>query len=191
MLLNKILFYLWNDVCKDGEGDIFKVSDTDDVSFSELYGDGGKQKLADMMNYLGVNRLQEFVEEDDENDDSEEENNSGTGKDKTKYAINGNGKYAKKNLATELVKLYVENNPEMSALDVVSKWKSLGYFVSHFIETQEDYDKRTDKSPRVNTIQCNGEIIYVSTNGWGGQGIMDSLINAIPEDWNLKVEKLL
>lgn len=191
MLLNKILFYLWNDVCKDGEGDIFKVSDTEDVSFSELYGDGGKQKLADMMNYLGVKHLQEFVEEDDENDDSEEENNSGTGKDKTKYAINGNGKYAKKNLATELVKLYVENNPEMSALDVVSKWNSLGYFVSHFIETQEDYDKRTDKSPRVNAIQCNGETIYVSTNGWGGQGIMDSLINAIPEDWNLKVEKLL
>lgn len=26
VLLNKILFYLWNDVCKDGEGDIFKIS---------------------------------------------------------------------------------------------------------------------------------------------------------------------
>lgn len=57
MLLNKILFYLWNDVCKDGEGDIFKVSDTEDVSFSELYGDGGKQKLIDMMDYLHVEKL--------------------------------------------------------------------------------------------------------------------------------------
>lgn len=57
MLLNKILFYLWNDVCKDGEGDIFKVSDTEDVSFSELYGDGGKQKLVDMMDYLHVEKL--------------------------------------------------------------------------------------------------------------------------------------
>ena len=191
MLLNKILFYLWNDVCKDGEGDIFKVSDTEDVSFSELYGDGGKQKLVGMMNYLGVNRFQELVDEDDENDESEEESNSGTGKDKTKYSINGIGEYAKRNLATELVKLYIEKNPEMSASEVVDIWKSLGNFVSHFIETQEDYDKRTDKSPRVNAIQCNGETIYVSTNGWGGQGIMDSLINAIPVDWNLKVEKLL
>lgn len=51
------LFYLWNDVCKDGEGDIFKVSDTEDVSFSELYGDGGKQKLMDMMDYLHVEKL--------------------------------------------------------------------------------------------------------------------------------------
>lgn len=57
MLLNKILFYLWNDVCKDGEGDIFKVSETEDVSFSELYGDEGKQKLMDMMNYLHVAEL--------------------------------------------------------------------------------------------------------------------------------------
>lgn len=57
MLLNKILFYLWNDVCKDGEGDIFKVSETEDVSFSELYGDEGKQKLIDMMNYLHVAEL--------------------------------------------------------------------------------------------------------------------------------------
>lgn len=191
MLLNKILFYLWNDVCKDGEGDIFKVSDTEDVSFSELYGDGGKQKLVGMMNYLGVNRSQELVDEDDENDESEEESNSGTGKDKTKYSINDIGEYAKRNLATELVKLYIEKNPEMSASEVVDIWKSLGNFVSHFIETQEDYAKRTDKSPRVNAIECNGENIYVSTNGWGGQGIMDSLINAIPEDWNLKVEKLL
>ena len=45
VLLNKILFYLWNDVCKDGEGDIFKVSETEDISFSELYGESGTKTL--------------------------------------------------------------------------------------------------------------------------------------------------
>lgn len=54
VLLNKILFYLWNDVCKDGEGDIFKVSETEDVSFSELYGENGTKILVKMMSYLGV-----------------------------------------------------------------------------------------------------------------------------------------
>lgn len=54
VLLNKILFYLWNDVCKDGEGDIFKVSETEDVSFSELYGEDGTKMLIKMMSYLGV-----------------------------------------------------------------------------------------------------------------------------------------
>ena len=57
LLLNKILFYLWNDVCKDGEGDIFKTSENEDVSFSELHGDDGTNKLIAMMAYLGVPKL--------------------------------------------------------------------------------------------------------------------------------------
>ena len=52
LLRNKILFYLWNDVCKDGEGDIFRTSETDEVQFSDLYGEGGKNKLLAMLNYL-------------------------------------------------------------------------------------------------------------------------------------------
>ena len=54
ILLNKILFYLWNDVCKDGEGDIFKTADNEDVTFSDLHSDGGKGKLIAMMKYLKV-----------------------------------------------------------------------------------------------------------------------------------------
>ena len=57
VLLNKILFYLWNDVCKDGEGDIFKVGETEDISFSELYGENGTKTLKKMMSYLGVTDL--------------------------------------------------------------------------------------------------------------------------------------
>ena len=54
ILLNKILFYLWNDVCKDGEGDIFKTADNEEVTFSDLHGDGGTDKLLAMMKYLKV-----------------------------------------------------------------------------------------------------------------------------------------
>ncbi len=189
VLLNKILFYLWNDVCKDGEGDIFKVSETEEVSFSELYGDGGKQKLISMIDYLGVSKLEKESEGIDDNDDTEKEN-GGTGRDRTRYIINGAGEYAKKNLAAELVRLFIAQNPALSALEVVEKWRSLGKFVSHFVETQKEYDIRTDKDPRVCVLQCGNENVYVSTNGWGGQGIMDSLISAIPESWNLKVEKI-
>lgn len=190
VLLNKILFYLWNDVCKDGEGDIFKISDTGDISFSELYGDGSIEKLVSMMNYLGV---EEYIGEEntpgDEEDDDYEYDNSG--KDYTKYKINGIGKYPKKNLAAELVKIYVRQNSSMGAHDVVNKWKSqFGQPVTHFIETQKEYDDRTDKKDRVRPINCGEEKIYVSTNGWGGTEIIDKFINMIPEDWNLKVEKI-
>lgn len=189
ILLNKILFYLWNDVCKDGEGDIFKISETEEVSFSELYGNGGKPKLISMMDYLNIFKFDNNEDDIDDSDDTEIEAGN-MGKDMTRYAINGVGKYAKKNLAAELVKLYITQNPTLSASEVVGNWKSLGKFVSHFIETQEEYNTRTDKEPRVRVLMCGNENIYVSTNGWGGQGIMDSLISAIPESWNLKVEKL-
>lgn len=52
LLRNKVLFYLWNDVCKDGEGDIFRISETDGIKFSDLYGENGKDKLLAMLNYL-------------------------------------------------------------------------------------------------------------------------------------------
>lgn len=58
MLLNKILFYLWNDVCKDGEGEIFKVSDTENISFSDLHGEGGLEKLIAMMEYLQIQKIE-------------------------------------------------------------------------------------------------------------------------------------
>lgn len=189
VLLNKILFYLWNDVCKDGEGDIFKISETEEVTFSELYGNVGKQKLISMMNYLNIFKFDNNEDDIDDSDNTEIEAGN-MGKDMTRYSINGVGKYAKKNLAAELVRLYITQNPTLSASEVVGNWKSLGKFVSHFVETQEEYNTRTDKEPRVRVLMCGNENIYVSTNGWGGQGIMDSLISAIPESWNLKVEKL-
>lgn len=189
VLLNKILFYLWNDVCKDGEGDIFKIGETEEVTFSELYGNVGKQKLISMMDYLNIFKFDNNEDDIDDSDDIEIEVGN-MGKDMTRYSINGVGKYAKKNLAAELVRLYITQNPTLSASEVVGNWKSLGKFVSHFVETQEEYNTRTDKEPRVRVLMCGNENIYVSTNGWGGQGIMDSLISAIPESWNLKVEKL-
>ena len=52
LLKDKILFYLWNEVCKDGEGEIFRTSETDEIKFSDLYGKDGNEKLLAMMNYL-------------------------------------------------------------------------------------------------------------------------------------------
>lgn len=181
MLLNKILFYLWNDVCKDGEGDIFKVSETEDVSFSELYGDEGKDMLIAMLDYLDVDMY----------DDDDDDNNTSNVKSKRiKYSINGKGEYAKKYLPAELIKSFIEQNPNLTSSDVIEKWNSLGKFVPHFVENQKDYDIRKDKkTKRTRSVLCGGDMIYVSTR-WSKNNAFDNLINAIPDDWNLKVEKL-
>lgn len=129
--------------------------------------------------------------ESDNVDDASEPND---GRDYTKYMINGQGRYSKKMLAYELVKLYVEQHPEMSAFEVVKEWSSLGNIVSHFVELKEAYDSRkgTDKANRVAVVECKGEPIYVSTNGWGGKSKIQELIDALQsKGWNMSVNEII
>lgn len=72
LLRNKILFYLWNDVCKDGAGDIFRTSEIDEIKFSDLYDEAGNDKLLGMINYLlkkpGEDRTNAKTGEDNKTD---------------------------------------------------------------------------------------------------------------------------
>ena len=81
----------------------------------------------------------------------------------------------------------------MSAFEVVKEWSSLGNIVSHFVELKEAYDKRkgTDKANRVAIVECKGEPIYVSTNGWGGKLKIQELIDAVQsKGWNMSVNEI-
>lgn len=202
MLLNKILFYLWNDVCKDGEGDIFKVSDTEDVSFSELYGDGGKQKLVGMMNYLGVELVQEDIDEDDGNEVEDSDK-----KDNTRYSINGevadeNGKaWGKGALVRRAVEIYCNNNAQDTAAQIRDIWMSADFVIPHIVETDEDREQRINTSKddrakeRSKEIKLpNGESLHVSTQVGDGKkrkGFTDFLskIKSKPE-WGIDIQEL-
>lgn len=78
VLFNKIVFYLWNDVCKDGEGEIFKVKrdnerDAQDITFSKFMKGDRTKNLQDWMAYLGVTAEAEKNEDDEHSTDEEEE----------------------------------------------------------------------------------------------------------------------
>lgn len=190
----KVVFYLWNDVFKDFGFDDPIFADKEDIanpklSFDKFYLPNGQVNTETVNKFLtniGMKPTEVFEEEDDEEDDDKNENN----RDNTKYRINGKGIYAKKNLAYELVRLYITNNPALSASQVVDEWKTLGNLVSHFIETEEEYNRRTDV-PRVKAIDCNGEKIYVSTNGWGGKEKMQQLKIAVEsKNWGLQIDEI-
>ena len=69
--INKVLFYLWNDVCKDGDGDIFKTEDNKDVKFSDLYDTNASVTLKSMMKNLGVDPKSESEEYNGESETPE------------------------------------------------------------------------------------------------------------------------
>ncbi len=72
-LLNKILFYLWNDVCKDDPDQIFQWKDDKDnnkaksIKFSDFFCDEKERKLQGFMAFLEV----PAIGESDDSDNSE------------------------------------------------------------------------------------------------------------------------
>ena len=189
----KVIFYLWNDVFKDFGFDDKIFEDKEDgmnpkLSFDKFYMANGKVHEGKVRMFL--DNLGMMPEEDLDNEDDDEDNRNNSKRDTTRYSINGEGKYPKKKVAYELVRLFINNNPSLSATEVVNEWKTLGNLVSHFIETEAEYNLRTDK-PRVKELNCHGEKIYVSTNGWGGKEKMQQLKIAVEsKDWGLSIEEI-
>lgn len=77
VLLNKILFYLWNDVCKDDPSEIFKIKTTqseEEITFSGFFCPEKDVKLQELMAYIGVeptesqdNAIDRDIPDDDPN----------------------------------------------------------------------------------------------------------------------------
>jgi hypothetical protein len=81
LLLNKILFYLWNDVCKDDPSEIFKIKtpqSEDDITFSGFFCPEKDVKLQELMAFLEVNPLNNDQQEapETQTDEPIEDSNS-------------------------------------------------------------------------------------------------------------------
>lgn len=198
--VGKVIFYLWNDVFKDEDADIFKLgakSPTFDQFYTEDAKTGDIKADTEVVRLFLVDKLQLKPLGNNENESDEEEDEDGnipssTTRNYDKFSINGNGRYGKNRLAAECVKEYIRLNPDMSAEDVLSNWQSLGMIVSYFVESQEEHEARTDKcKDRVEAIPCGSETIYVAIDGYGSNGKADVLMNAVnKKDWGIRIAKL-
>ena len=200
--VSKVLFYLWNDVFKDGNTTDFNVSDNSNKqpSFDAFYNDDNTINIENvrkfLVNIVGENGLRKVSENDFEEYLNEDiEDGDGDGKDHTKYAINGDGRISKRKIAVELIKKYIDQNPTLSAEEVAATWKMLGneINISYIVETQEDYnnDTRNTKDRRLKKIICNGEPLWVGTHGWGTVEKMNELKAALSKrNWGLSISEI-
>lgn len=200
--VSKVLFYLWNDVFKDGNTTDFNVSDNSNKqpSFDAFYNDDNTINIENvrkfLVNIVGENGLRKVSENDFEEYLNEDiEDGDGDGKDHTKYAINGDGRISKRKIAVGLIKKYIDQNPTLSAEEVAATWKMLGneINISHIVETQEDYnnDTRNTKDRRLEKIICNGEPLWVGTHGWGTVEKMNELKAALSKrNWGLSISEI-
>lgn len=201
LFVSKALFYLWNDVIKDYA--TLEKADSPfgrNYAFTTFFDENGKPIADRVIAFLDALKVEKLIDTPDntpegiseeENEESEEDGATSLGKDRTKYSINGEGRFGKNILATELVRKYIETHPDATAFDVVKAFRGLGNLVSHFVELQEEFDQREDQNPRVKTVSCKNENIYVSTNGWGGKDKMRELIDGVhSKDWGLTISEI-
>lgn len=204
--VGKVLFYLWNDVFKDGDISLFKVSDDEnaEICFDAFYNNDNNVNVKAIRIFLvGVvgedNIKTETVQDSEEeknNDDGLMEDDDGntktsSNKNYDKFTINDGPEYGKNKLALECIRKYIELNPNVTAKDVYDIWSSLGIRVPHFIETKEEYDARKDNSKRSKAIECHGTTLYIACNGYGSNGRADELMNSVNEkEWGLTIKKV-
>ena len=185
MLLNKILFYLWNDVCKDGEGDIFKISDTETVTFSELHGEGGSEKLIKMMEALGV---AEFIYETDSNEITDPGRRS---KPIPKYLIDGGEvQYTTPKAVQKIVQDFATQHTEMSVDDMINFWNEISERKSFLVASWKP--SPGDNQPFANTRRFKvewGDKTVWGINGWTEE-LFQMFIRNVNNKLNIAIEKV-
>ncbi len=212
--VGKVIFYLWNDVFKDFGFDnaIFNDEDGSTLSFDKFYAtENGKvivkkdkvQKFLDnlqveIVSLENENSTVDDVDFIDENmdDEIEDGNQSLKKKDNSRYSINGNGAFRKRNLAEECVKYYIANNPELSTRQIVDNWMALKIKAPYLIETEEDFERREKegndtrfKSRAFKITLNNGDNLYV-TNQFNVERSQDFIEKVNATNWGIKVEKI-
>lgn len=166
LFLNKILFYLWNDVCKDGDTDIFPSDN--DFSFSKLYSDDSSQALYSLMENLGIQPEQETPEErDNENNfsDSDGENSAKI----PKYTINGSSEsYTTPTVVRKVIEDYASQHTETSIYDMIQLWNGISERNNCVVAEWEPSanDNQSFANKRRSEIKWgDGKSIWV-INGW-------------------------
>ncbi|MCF0168325.1 MAG: hypothetical protein HUJ93_06775 [Bacteroidales bacterium] len=152
-LLNKVLFYLWNDVCKDGEGDIFKLKATESadpvaVNFTQLFDetkDSTESPLQQLMRYLGVKPIvtppsTNDKEGGDGNDDDDDANLIDNGVTYS-FSINGGEAFDKREIALRTFLSYVEKFPEKTSPEIISEWRAVFKTPKRLIHSEEEYNQ--------------------------------------------------
>ena len=109
--VGKVLFYLWNDVFKDGDITLFKVNDEPEaeICFDAFYSNDNKVNVEAIRKFLvSVVGEENLMTKDDADDEALEASITGGNVDRSKYTFNGTGKYGKSTLGQKIIDTYLD-----------------------------------------------------------------------------------
>lgn len=120
--VSKVLFYLWNDVFKDGDISLFKVSDEPEaeICFDAFYGSDNKVNIEAIRAFLvGVVGEKNILSNDDVPVAVDVDDN-GNSIDYTKYSFDGKSRLSKKDLGYNIVMKYINEHSDKTFAELQS-----------------------------------------------------------------------
>lgn len=118
--VGKVLFYLWNDVFKDGDISLFKVSDEPEaeICFDAFYGRDNKVNVEAIRKFLvgvvGEENILKGDYADNEDNEALEAIITGGNVDRSQYNFNGSGKYGKSSLGQKIIDTYLNEHKDLT-----------------------------------------------------------------------------
>lgn len=123
--VGKVLFYLWNDVFKDGDISLFKVSDEPEaeICFDAFYGSDNMVNIEAIRTFIVSVVGEENIKT---NDDApiavdEDESEKGNAIDHTKYSFDGKSRLSKKDLGYNIVMKYISEHSDKTFAELQSE----------------------------------------------------------------------
>lgn len=110
-----------------------------------------------------------------------------------RYSVNGQGNFLMGPAATEAMKIYISNNPDRTAAEIVTDWSS---FNRPKVYTKEQYEakKALSKDSRIDKKHArfnlaNGEAVYMSV-GFIPESMTDFIRILDTKGWNIEIRKI-
>lgn len=119
--VGKVLFFLWNDVFKDGDISLFKVSDEPEaeICFDAFYGSDNKVNIEAIRTFLVGIVGEENIKTNDDTFITVDEN--GNAIDYTKYSFDGKSRLSKKDLGYSIVMKYISEHSDKTFAELQSE----------------------------------------------------------------------
>ncbi|MBQ8721349.1 MAG: AAA family ATPase [Paludibacteraceae bacterium] len=192
MFVNKVMFYLWNDVVKDYDlsgREAFQDNDGKVLTFGKFY-ENKVRAIEKLMENLGVNEIN-----DENNNASASDADASVGV----FAVNGESFKVLGDVVYRAVELFVNNNPTMKDIDVANAWKQIkgtGTGFKYLVETAAEHDARKaistdsrfDSRAKVLTTPMS-EILYVSTE-WTKEMVSNFMDQVNAQGWEITITKV-
>lgn len=120
--VSKVLFYLWNDVFKDGDISLFKVSDEPEaeICFDAFYDSDNKVNIEAIRTFLVSVVGEENIKTNDDASIAVDEDENGNAIDYTKYSFDGKSRLSKKDLGYNIVMKYISEHSDKTFAELQS-----------------------------------------------------------------------